>query len=473
LFGTANNLAVAVTDPVSMSVTVDTGEFFIEGYWAENTASLTLTHDASHATLNRIDRIIGEVNVTTRAMTIKILKGTDAASPTAPALTRTASIYQISLAQVYVGATVVTITADKVTDERDDTDVCGRAQRTGTQLIHSETLPVLNGDFTSNYADVAGVGRGVIGIDDAIYVFGSTTGPSVKCSKWTLAGGWEALADLPNAVGNPYLVYDGDNLIYAVGGSGGDTDACTAYSISANTHASKANVTSGAERIAAYVDGKIYAWAYGGTGMFIYTVSANTCAAGASAAQNVVNISTDGTNIYLNRSAAVDFYRYNVASDNYNSMAVSPSANTGSSYAHHFYYDGFIYSVADANSGNSFFMYAYSIEDNVWYTLVTAGATRMGDTSSNSNLAILSDLRIINPMNTGSKVFTYFYMVDTADTAGIYNFRLKTDSKIKLANITAFSAGDSIALEADDIWGLFINDTSLTTTGYKVEVYKS
>jgi len=47
-----------------------------------------------------------------------VLTGTPAASPTPPNVTQSSTIWEISLAQVYVGAAVSTIAAGNITDER-------------------------------------------------------------------------------------------------------------------------------------------------------------------------------------------------------------------------------------------------------------------------------------------------------------------------------------------------------------------
>lgn len=73
----------------------------------------------------RIDRIVLEMNLTdpVRDIVIKAIAGTPAASPVAPALTRTAEIWQLSLAQIAVTANSSTI--GEITDDRSDNAVCG------------------------------------------------------------------------------------------------------------------------------------------------------------------------------------------------------------------------------------------------------------------------------------------------------------------------------------------------------------
>jgi len=113
-----------------MDVQINLGYALINGYAFEvYTTPEELTVDAADPANPRIDRVILELDTeTARAITHKILKGIAAASPIAPALTQTAEIYQLSLAQVYVPAGAASLPAYAVTDEREDSAVCGLAQ---------------------------------------------------------------------------------------------------------------------------------------------------------------------------------------------------------------------------------------------------------------------------------------------------------------------------------------------------------
>lgn len=73
----------------------------------------------------RIDTVVIERNDNERMMTVKIVTGTPAATPTPTAPIRTDTLYQLVLAQVYVAAGATSITSDKITMKRDDPTVCG------------------------------------------------------------------------------------------------------------------------------------------------------------------------------------------------------------------------------------------------------------------------------------------------------------------------------------------------------------
>jgi hypothetical protein len=124
------NLQVSANG-TGMIVSVGYGAASIQGYgyWLKDnsTGVKTLPISAANSSNPRIDRIVARLDKSAsgQAITLAVLSGTPAASPSAPALTRADNIYEISLAQVYVGAGVLNIAADKITDERSNNSVCG------------------------------------------------------------------------------------------------------------------------------------------------------------------------------------------------------------------------------------------------------------------------------------------------------------------------------------------------------------
>ena len=108
-----------------MQVIVKEGQGWINGHKIINTAALPLSVDASDVLLDRIDRVIFYADSTTREMGISVLKGTNAISPVAPALTRSETRYEMSLATVYIAKNITAITDAMITDTRADSEVCG------------------------------------------------------------------------------------------------------------------------------------------------------------------------------------------------------------------------------------------------------------------------------------------------------------------------------------------------------------
>lgn len=82
------------------------------------------------ASKSRIDRIVLRCDSTTQTRTValEVISGKEASAPTPPALTRSESVYDISLARVTLTAGMSLITGEQITDERTDPSVCGVLQ---------------------------------------------------------------------------------------------------------------------------------------------------------------------------------------------------------------------------------------------------------------------------------------------------------------------------------------------------------
>lgn len=101
-----------------MLVKIKSGAAWIEGFYMENDAEVAMAIDASNGSNPRIDVVVARVNWTTNIASFAVLKGTAAVSPSAVALTQSATIWEIALAHVTVDALAVTIAAAKVADMR-------------------------------------------------------------------------------------------------------------------------------------------------------------------------------------------------------------------------------------------------------------------------------------------------------------------------------------------------------------------
>ncbi len=111
----ASNLLVSAQSTPNMSVKVAAGICSINGVFLQNTASYTVTIDSNTASYPRIDAIVAYISGTT--LSIKTVKGTASASPTAPNVS--ASTY-VKLAEVTVGVGVTSIQSTVVKDCRKD-----------------------------------------------------------------------------------------------------------------------------------------------------------------------------------------------------------------------------------------------------------------------------------------------------------------------------------------------------------------
>ena len=124
-----DELLVIAATPATMSVEVKTGRGYIQGYSfdVEDTA-YPLSISAADPDNPRIDRIVARLSVTvSQDIQLAVLTGTPDASPQPPALTRNSETYEISLAQVYIGAGATSVVSSNITDERLNFSVCGIA----------------------------------------------------------------------------------------------------------------------------------------------------------------------------------------------------------------------------------------------------------------------------------------------------------------------------------------------------------
>lgn len=108
-----------------MTVLVAPGYGMICAKYINATTAQSVQLEAADIALNRIDRIVIRLDRNARQITVDAKKGTPAANPAAPALTRTTDIWELSLARIAVAAGAVGITQAEITDERSNTSVCG------------------------------------------------------------------------------------------------------------------------------------------------------------------------------------------------------------------------------------------------------------------------------------------------------------------------------------------------------------
>lgn len=138
VFGAENNAAVTALASPQMAVQVADGTGWMANagkdgvvWWVETEettgSKLQLPIQTADGTLPRIDRVIVEWKTTNYVdlPEVKVLTGKAASSPTAPVLTNSGTVRQISLAAVSVAAGATEIKAADITDERLNAAVCG------------------------------------------------------------------------------------------------------------------------------------------------------------------------------------------------------------------------------------------------------------------------------------------------------------------------------------------------------------
>lgn len=129
VYSAEEDFAVSISGELSLTVSagqawVRPSRFKGRSIIMEQPTTLTLT--AADPVRTRIDRVVLRYDAAARQTRLQVLEGTpDSASPTAPAITRTALVYDLCLAEITRPAGSTAITTANLTDTRADEDVCG------------------------------------------------------------------------------------------------------------------------------------------------------------------------------------------------------------------------------------------------------------------------------------------------------------------------------------------------------------
>ena len=129
VYSAEEDFAVSISGELSLTVSagqawVRPSRFKGRSIIMEQPTTLALT--AADPVRTRIDRVVLRYDAAARQTRLQVLEGTpDSASPTAPAITRTALVYDLCLAEITRPAGSTAISAADVTDTRADEDVCG------------------------------------------------------------------------------------------------------------------------------------------------------------------------------------------------------------------------------------------------------------------------------------------------------------------------------------------------------------
>lgn len=144
VFSAGNNLSVTASG--GMNVSVSKGVAWMSatefgGIVVGNKDPLTLNIAMADSIMRRIDRVVIRWNVSsmTTKPTIVIKKGVLSANPTAPSVERSASIWELGLADILINAGTITINQGMITDQRLNESVCGIV-RDGVTHIPTATL---------------------------------------------------------------------------------------------------------------------------------------------------------------------------------------------------------------------------------------------------------------------------------------------------------------------------------------------
>lgn len=109
----------------NMLIKVSGGSAVLDGRIYTSDEEQTLTVSAANPTLNRIDSVILQADAVSRDIKLYVVKGVPATYPVAPDIYRNSTVYQLELAQIYVGAGTTAIYNNNIQDMRSNIDRCG------------------------------------------------------------------------------------------------------------------------------------------------------------------------------------------------------------------------------------------------------------------------------------------------------------------------------------------------------------
>jgi len=114
-----------LVESAGMQTILKVGKGWIKGYYVINDSDYIIKHDNADGVLKRIDRVVMRLNFLKRQIEIVLKKGSQASSPTAPAVQRDAEAYELVLADVLINAGATKITQANITDQRLNKSLCG------------------------------------------------------------------------------------------------------------------------------------------------------------------------------------------------------------------------------------------------------------------------------------------------------------------------------------------------------------
>ena len=149
-----------------MTLTVAPGAGLIDCHWFRARTAETVTISAAHAVLPRFDIICARLDMSdqVRAITLEVVSGAPAENPVAPDPIRTATMYDLVLALVYVPAGAAAITVENLTDVRDNDWYCGYVQ----SLVDTPILKTFHYRYTAAANDTTVAPIGISGFNAGV-----------------------------------------------------------------------------------------------------------------------------------------------------------------------------------------------------------------------------------------------------------------------------------------------------------------
>ena len=144
-----------------MTLTVAPGAGLINCRWFRTETPESVTIPTANAVLPRFDVVVARLDMSdaVRAITLQVVSGTAASTPIAPEPVRTADVYDLVLALVYVPAGASEITSANITDVRSNDWYCGYVR----SLVDTPVLQSLRSRYTAPVNNTVNIPINVVG----------------------------------------------------------------------------------------------------------------------------------------------------------------------------------------------------------------------------------------------------------------------------------------------------------------------
>lgn len=163
-----------------MNLTVAPGAGLINCRWFRSELPETVTIPTANAVLPRFDLVVARLDMSdaVRSISLQVVSGTPAGTPTTPEPVRTADMHDLVLALVYVPAGASEIVAANLTDVRDNSWYCGYVQ----SLVDTPILRSMRSRYTAPVDNTVDIPINIVGFDAnvdilSVYVEGFRMAP--------------------------------------------------------------------------------------------------------------------------------------------------------------------------------------------------------------------------------------------------------------------------------------------------------
>ena len=144
-----------------MTLTVAPGAGLIDCHWFRTRTAESVTIPTANAVLPRFDIVVARLDMSdaVRAITLMVVSGTPAQTPTAPEPVRTATVHDLVLALVYVPAGASEIVEANLTDVRENEWYCGYVH----SLVDTPVLQTLHSRYRAPVNNTVNVPINIVG----------------------------------------------------------------------------------------------------------------------------------------------------------------------------------------------------------------------------------------------------------------------------------------------------------------------